>query len=59
MPRTDDKDALVSLVHQLEGPMEAKGEALRRYLAHTVAPVAKRVKEANKLLEQKVDVAFG
>ena len=29
------------------------------YLAHTIAPAARKVKEVHNVLEQKVDVPFG
>ena len=39
--------------------MEARAEYLRHYLAHTIAPAARKVKEVHNVLEQKVDVPFG
>ena len=39
--------------------MEARAEYLRHYLAHNIAPAARKVKEVHNVLEQKVDVPFG
>lgn len=39
--------------------MKAHGMVVKQYLAHTIAPAAKRVKEVHNILEQRVDVAFG
>ena len=47
------------MAYQLEVPMEARAEYLRHYLAHTIAPAARKVKEVHNVLEQKVDVPFG
>jgi hypothetical protein len=39
--------------------MEARGVALRQYLAHTIAPAARKVKELHVKYDESVDVAFG
>lgn len=54
-----EQDKLVELAHQLEGPMQTRGDLLKRYLAHTIAPVARKVKNIHNVLEEKVDVTFG
>lgn len=39
--------------------MQANSEYLKQYLAHTLAPAARQVKEVHKALDEKVDVGFG
>lgn len=58
-PETASREKLADLAYQLEGPMQARADILKHYLAHTVAPAARKVKEVHTSLEQKVDVAFG
>ncbi|TDL25039.1 hypothetical protein BD410DRAFT_766761 [Rickenella mellea] len=58
-PQVSEREQLVALAHSLEGPMQAHGASLKQYLAHTIAPAAKRVKDVHAVIEQRVDVAFG
>lgn len=53
------REKLAELAYELEGPMQARADQLKHYLAHTMAPATRKVKEAHTALEQKVDVAFG
>ena len=39
--------------------MQVNATALKQYLAHTIAPAARKVKEVHEKYEQSVDVAFG
>ena len=39
--------------------MEARGAALRQYLAHTIAPAARKVKEVHNKYDESVDIAYG
>ncbi|THH10850.1 hypothetical protein EW145_g1042 [Phellinidium pouzarii] len=59
LPEQSDREKLVNLAYELEGPMQARGDLLKQYLAHTMAPAARKVKNTHKVLEEKVDVAFG
>lgn len=54
-----EKERLAALADALEEPMQARGELLKQYLAHTIAPAAKKVKEVHKVIEDKVDNVFG
>ncbi|KAH8117181.1 hypothetical protein DFH11DRAFT_1724241 [Phellopilus nigrolimitatus] len=58
-PELSEREKLANLAYQLEGPMQARGALLKQYLAHTIAPAARKVKEVHTVLEQKVDVTFG
>lgn len=58
-PEKSEQEKLVELAHLLEGPMEAKSEILKQYLAHTMAPAARKVKNVHNTLEEKFDVTFG
>ena len=51
--------SIAELAYKLEGPMQANSERLKQYLAHTMAPAARKVKEAHKAEEEKVEVGFG
>ena len=54
-----EQTSLADLAHRLEGPMEANSEHLKQYLAHTLGPAARQVKEVHKAFDEKVDVGFG
>ena len=54
-----EKERLAGLAQELEAPMKARGALLKQYLAHTIAPAARKVKEVHASLEQNFDDAFG
>ena len=58
-PEVSARQKLAELAEELEAPMQARGTALKHYLAHTIAPAARKVKELHNVMEQKVDVTFG
>lgn len=58
-PEMSEREKLAGLADDLDAPMQARGAALRHYLAHTIAPAARKVKELHHVMEQKVDVTFG
>ena len=59
IPESTERERLANLADQLEGPMQARGATLKQYLAHTIAPAGKKVKEVHTALEQKFDLGFG
>ncbi|KAI5121025.1 hypothetical protein M0805_005970 [Coniferiporia weirii] len=54
-----ERDKLANLAYQLEGPMQTKGDLLKQYLAHTIAPAARKVKGVHNVLEERVDFTTG
>ena len=54
-----EQTSLADLAYRLEGPMQANSDHLKQYLAHTLAPVARQVKDVHRNLDEKVDVGFG
>jgi len=58
-PEMSEREKLAGLAQELDAPMHARGIALRQYLAHSIAPAARKVKELHNVMEQKVDITFG
>ncbi|KZT26572.1 hypothetical protein NEOLEDRAFT_1177566 [Neolentinus lepideus HHB14362 ss-1] len=57
-PTSSDSD-LIALVEQLKAPMSAQSSVLKQDLVQTLVPATKRVKEAHKIMEEKIDVEYG
>ena len=58
-PEASSREKLAELAYQLEGPMQLRADQLKQYLAHSLAPATRKVKEVHNALEQKADVTFG
>ncbi|TFK54723.1 hypothetical protein OE88DRAFT_1623224, partial [Heliocybe sulcata] len=57
-PSSSDSD-LIALAEQLKAPMSAQGNLLKQDLVQTLVPATKRVKEAHRVMEEKIDVEYG